>query len=836
MKAHRYLQVLISVYLLLFTVNLWAEDGIQAKGPDATEKNTSGHTVAKPAPKDLSAEDTKPEQTTSIVLSQETKPVEIPTEEEYWTKRVDEFTNVLLQPEQADINALYFELTAAFDLKCAMLEQRIPKQQKEADTLKDVSGAATSVPYLKPVTQDGIYHTMHSLYYQRHRLLEHLPSEVCDELIGTGVKGVKELSRELTFLTRSIRYHVGKLPEVILKLVNDFRIAPLPIIGYLLQFIIALLIFRYWRRWAPDGLNKMRDRLMNEPPESKTKMRVAESIRYFDQVRSPIEWLLLLSLIFSFAEQPTFTFFTGILRIAVKWTLLTWFGILFIKALLERNGRSLDQKTSELTIRSLKFAGAWLIFGGLNLELISCYAGEGTLYAWVFLMNEVLLVLLIIVLLVIWKPSILRSLKEDPQQNFITEAVRQHQKGLISYFYIILGAGYLLRVYISKKFIGLITDPSTGQQVLDSLMDMEIAKAYENLTDDPDAKPIPPELEEKIMSHRDTNIEDVGEDVLRKILKRIEKGPAGLIVLSGEIGSGKTVLLQRVARESEKQSVLVSCPKEGFEGLIKELARKLHLDTKEPKHRVVFEELRRKNIEVLLIDNIHRLIRPYVGGQIQVNKLAELFEHVNEILCVVSCNFVSWQYIIRAREKRIVDKNALALPPWTTDHIAALVRNCCEATNIDPDFSKVVIPRQFDFSNSNDPDTKAFSGYIRMLHVAAMGNPKVALALWAKSLHINKNGNVAVNLPRLPTSDELNNASLSVLLVLRVIYQSEIITREDIVKSLQTSDAEVVSALRTAIYNEWVEVIDEEYFQINWYWRKVITRVLTRQNLMPRNF
>ena len=325
MKVHRCPWAMISVFILIITVNLWAEDNIPIKGTASSEKNTSGQTLIQPVPKDQSAAVPQPEQTPSATQPQDTKSIEAPSEAEYWTKKVDEFTNILTQPEQAEINALYFELTAAFDLSCAKLEQRLPEKQKEADTSKAAPSAGSVVPYLMPVSRDEIYRTMYTLYYQRHRLLDHLPPEVCDELIGTGVKGVEELGRELTFFRKSIRYHVNNLPEVIAKLVNDFRIAPLPTIGYLIQFIIALMIFNYWRRWAPGGLNKMRDRLMKGPPESKTKIRVAESIRYFDQVRSPVEWLLLLSLIFSFAEQPTLTFFTGILRIAVKWTLLTSF-------------------------------------------------------------------------------------------------------------------------------------------------------------------------------------------------------------------------------------------------------------------------------------------------------------------------------------------------------------------------------------------------------------------------------------------------------------------------------------------------------------------------------
>jgi len=106
--------------------------------------------------------------------------------------------------------------------------------------------------------------------------------------------------------------------------------------------------------------------------------------------------------------------------------------------------------------------------------------------------------------------------------------------------------------------------------------------------------------------------------------------------------------------------------------------------------------------------------------------------------------------------------------------------------------------------------------------------------LWAKSLFITTKDQYVVRLPRLASSSELENATLTVLLVLRVICQSEIICNEDIVKSLQMTDVEVFGALKLIVLNEWVDCTDEHYYSINWYWRKEIIRVLARKNLMAR--
>ena len=861
MKVLRYPPSLMLLFVLLFSVNLWAGDKVQSKKV-STEQNSASQTSTATEQKksadaeapgklartedgvkkeraegveDLDAVEAQAVDEAWVTPSVSDSAEKIPSEAEYWVSRVDKQIEAKDEEGETSVDALYAELNTFFDHYSKRLKKLLRKELSDADVSKDVTDESGAVLYLTPKTEDEFYYTLKTLYDQRLRLLKYASVEARDDITGTDVEGVQELKRELAFLGHTLRYHLDELPKFLQNLQSNLSITPLPTIGSFLQIIIALTIFRYWRRWSSSGLHRMYRRLLKTCSKRKRSFDYAKFIWYFDQIKAPVAWFVLMWWLFRFIEDPVLSFFVEVGEITAIWVLLSWMGVLFINALISRSSGSLKPEAATLTLRSLRYFGIWIVFSGLNLDLISRYAGEGTLYEWVSSVNELLLLFLFAVIVRIWRPYMRQSFADDLQQDPITEAVSQNQKGFIGYLYSILGVGYLLRLYIGRRFADSMVFFKTGQQVLDSILDLEIAKAYQRQKEDPDAKPLPPELEKRLMAPSGELIKKVNRTVLKKLLNRANQGPGGAIVLVGETGGGKTVLLQRVARESEKKSIMVSCPKEGMDGLIKELARELHLEGEEPKRSVVFEELLKQEIEVLLIDNIHMLIRPYIGGQDQIDKLAELFAYAPNILCVLSSNYATWQYFLCARSKRILNRNALFLQPWSVDQITALIRNSCATAEIDVDFSHVIIPRQFDNSNDEDPKDRVFSGFMRILHGAAGGNPMVALGMWTKALYLDKSGQVVAHLPRLPSSEELDNANLKMLLVLRAICRSDIISCEDIAKSLQTSNEEVAPALLQAMHNQWVEVIDEEYYQLNWYWRRAIVRILARQNLMTHD-
>jgi len=748
----------------------------------------------------------------------------LPLAANYWINRVDEVISSVESNEQAQLNALFHEMSRAFDK--STLKYKAKKWQR--------STSIDSDNFVVLQSKNDLFFTLETLYEQRLRLLDNTSESNVEEVNGIGVAGLKEFNRELSFLEITVRYRIETLPGIFIKFSEDMLRAPLPTIRLVFEFIVAILAYRFWQKWAPKGLFDLRKKFMRARPRTKRNLRLTKLVWYFDQIRNPIALLILLSLLFGFVKGPALTFFIEVGLIFMSWILWSWLGVLLINAVIARSSSTIKKTTSDLILKSLKTLGVWLIISGLILEIISRYVGEGTLFAWTFLFCELSLVVVLIALVMLWRSTIITSCELEPQQNAVTKLVLAHRTGLSSYAYSVYGAFFLLQLHFKKVFIDWLANFHTGQQILDSLLGHEMAKAYLQENDDADLEPISVEIQAKFVACGNVIINQMGGALLRKILVKIDKNSGGTMIVVSESGGGKSTLLRRIAKDSEKKTIMVSCPKEGLDALIEELARKIHLNTDTQTGRIVFEELRKRQIEVLIIDDVQRLIRPYVGGQADLDKLTSFLVGVPDLQIVLSTNSATWQYIIRARAHRIFDRNIFRLPSWTPDHIGTLIENSCKAMDVHPDFSKVVIPRQYDDSNYDDPKDRVFSGFIRILHTAAGGNPRVALGLWSKSLFVNNNDQYLVRLPRLPSSSELDNATLTVLLVLRVICQSEIISIEDIVKSLQLAEAEVFGALRLIVLNEWVDCSDDKYYAINWYWRKEIIRVLARQNLMPR--
>ena len=109
----------------------------------------------------------------------------------------------------------------------------------------------------------------------------------------------------------------------------------------------------------------------------------------------------------------------------------------------------------------------------------------------------------------------------------------------------------------------------------------------------------------------------------------------------------------------------------------------------------------------------------------------------------------------------------------------------------------------------------------------------VALGLWADCLTVTEDGRFIVGLPPQPATPEFQGINVTILFVLRVIIQSELVTMEDIVENLRVPSSEVRNAIRFASIRGWIEEVDG-YYRLDWRWHRTVTRVLLRQNLLSR--
>ena len=192
----------------------------------------------------------------------------------------------------------------------------------------------------------------------------------------------------------------------------------------------------------------------------------------------------------------------------------------------------------------------------------------------------------------------------------------------------------------------------------------------------------------------------------------------------------------------------------------------------------------------------------------------------------------AYQYVQRVRADIAMVEDLIELPTWTQEQIRELIEYRCEQTDVTPDFSQIVIPHQFDETDYETLDERNRSGFYRILWNAAGGNPSVALRLWTDALAVTEDDHIVVrHLPLELITGQLEAANLPILLLLRVIAQSEMSTINDISESLQLPLVIVSNAIRVALLRGWIEEIDG-YYRITWHWFRAINRVLARQNLL----
>ena len=368
-----------------------------------------------------------------------------------------------------------------------------------------------------------------------------------------------------------------------------------------------------------------------------------------------------------------------------------------------------------------------------------------------------------------------------------------------------------------------------------NLTRLEAMRVSERQRQKTQGDPISEEMRQQLYTENDNFVESVGESTLERMVQLVGQERRGATVLVAERGGGKTQLFKRLDNRIEDKAVLFSCPSGGFTAFQDVFAESLGLNISDLTPESLSEHLQETRIGVIGIDNLDRLSRPTLGGQQDMDKLATLVRETQaNVFWFLGMDWAAWQYISSVRASDLFLDDVLVLPPWTETQIKQLVELRTSHAGIKPDFSELILPRQFEDISYETVEERNRFGFYRILWNASDGNPVVAMQLWVNSLRVASNGRILVSLPQLPATSELENVHTTVLLTLRVVAQSGMANQEDIIASLRFPEAEIAGALRLAIDRQWVESVNDDSYRITWKWFRSIMRVLARQNLLVR--
>jgi len=741
-----------------------------------------------------------------------------------WSERADAVIGQIIEFEKdaEDADELILEIDKV--LKSRLY--RINERMKGARSPTELVSSENELPP-EIVTIADLHANINDLYRARIRLLEHTSPDLHLEFTASDVIGVQQLTLEIQFIWEQIRFRALNLPAASKKLQRRIQIAPLPVIGQFIKFLLVVALFRWWRNWFPETLRRMRASLAEIRPRSPAIMRRIRLVWYIDQVRRPLEWLLLFHVLFSMVDMPGLNLLVSIIAVVVRWVLLGWFSVSLINAVAARGDAGLTGTDARVRLRSLRLLATWLVLLGLGLSIAQNLAGVATLHAWVWRLFQFLALPVFIVLLSWWREPIFTRLGRVRESNESIDHLLQHQKGLRSYRNAASGAIWLLAQGLRRKVLRMFLHVGADQAIPFS------GKAGE-VSAEPD-RDIPATITDEMRTALltgDTGYERHARFVRRSLNRRIKSNQGGVVAIVGERGIGKSAFLQSLRAQLEERIICLECQRGNFTEIEEGLATALSIEETTPAS--IAEGLTRAGTRVIAIDGLHRLVRPVIGGQADLTRLTKLVEDVQtNILWVFTVDSFAWQFIRRARADQSTITDVIELPAWSEEQLTELIDQRNSEASIDAEFGNVQIPAEHAVTTLDTPGARSKAGIYRMLWTFSGGNPAVALRLWANCLYYDEHDHLCVRTPAHPVIADLDSASHNVLLVLRSIAQSEMISEKDIVDNLRLPSGAVSSAIHYCVSRGWIEDRDGRYW-LSMDWFRTITRTLARHNLLAR--
>jgi hypothetical protein len=672
---------------------------------------------------------------------------------------------------------------------------------------------------------------------QRKLLVAAAPEHVRMQLLGFGPEGVRNMQLELHWLN-SLSSGL-QLRRGWYKFLSDIHLSPMAVLSAIFQILFAISIFCYWRfRY----FSKIKASLSNEGVGlEKQPNQIIKSILWrYQRIHNPFEyWLLLTFSLGVIAELWDF------INFAPVQTILNWFlwGRVIIQlvdsfsaARYRRSHRKDEQ--AKLRFRSVKLLGYAFIVTGMLLALINTLgAGGGTLAAWIRVSFFWAVVPIFIIILRWWRPVVMKQLAaSEHRDRVIPRWVSTRSSGLISLFAVIIGGGYLILIWLSHQILQVAGEREIVRSAMAYLFRVEVARQSakeqeRNKLIQVDANEFPEfDLGYVCKTWQDS----VASEELMRVVASCESEKSTINIVYADRGRGKTSFLKRLELEiqNDLKVVMVQTPSGGgFAEILEELADVIGMG-EDSGVRDLAAELKDANPMVILLDDVHRIIKPSIGGLKELERLVRFIRCSSQnISWVFAIEASSWQFVARARGERFLFDLELELPRWQEVQIAELIEMRTKISGLSVSYEGMVVPRQLDILDEPEKEQLS-SGYARILWEYSKGNPGVALYLWGQSLFINEEETTLVRLFEIPDTSGLDGLSVTLLLVLRAILQLEQAVKVDVARATNLSSDEVVDALRLLTNKGYIIRSDANFYSIGWPWYRAITTVLNRQHLV----
>ena len=673
------------------------------------------------------------------------------------------------------------------------------------------------------------------LNHDRLELLDLASRSVRASVTGLGADGLDQVRGELNQIALELRYHAMSLPRDTRNFLGYVRKNPVDFGLVVVQLLLALVVFRWWRSRADEILKRWQYPSKGSGPPGRLTRFVRRIVWYLRRIRKPVEWLLLLA-VFPYVLSDVDTAPELVLLwLTLVWVLGGWTAFALIDAIAARQqyygftGASAEK----LRHRSLRLLGITITSVGLILSLTAEIVGTGAIYNWVWQTCWILAAPIGIWLVLSWRTTIYERIGNLKRERGVLVWVAKTQTGLAGFFAALVGGLYLITMGVARLFGRYLGDLDATRKVLAYLFRREVLKRAEAQAHRKRGPRIEQELYDQLgpQAPAEPTLQGPAKKMLEHALELSLGEATTMTTVVGERGSGKSTFLRRLCEQSDDRTVIVDCPPQGFDALLAGLAKAFDTVSADPE--ALAKTIREAGPCLICIDDAHSMIAPAVGGLAQLDSFTRFALEVGgDVSWMVAVQRAAWNFVQRARGDRVFFDQVLELPRWTEAEISELIRSRTKAVGIAPGFDELVVNNVVDESEAAQ-GKRTEASYYRILWDHSAGNPAVALHAWRESLFTHEDDDeIVVRLFNEPSATQIETLPLTLLFVLRAVVQLEIASVAEIALCTQLPEADVADALRFSIGRGYVEAVGGRFYRLAWPWYRTITTVLTRQHLL----